>query len=96
MREWIYKILSSPTFLIGVVGFFVVSLAFLIRLENDTSHVQDNVIDLKKSVSEVHTSVGEVKANQQRILDALDNIEVAMGNHVHEADGTVSVPLPSH
>ena len=35
-------------------------------------------------------AAGEVKTNQQRILDALENIEVALGNHVHD-DGTVRV-----
>ena len=40
-------------------------------------------------------AVGEVKTNQQRILDALENIEVALGHHVHD-DGTVRVSLPSN
>ena len=33
--------------------------------------------------------------NGRRILDALENIEVALGNHVHEPDGTVRVTLTS-
>ena len=31
-----------------------------------------------------------MKTNQQRILDALENIEVALGHHVHD-DGIVRV-----
>ena len=47
------------------------------------------------SVAALQTDISEVKTNQQRILDALEDIEVAWGNYVHDDDGRVRVTLPS-
>ena len=91
--EFTIQLLPVGALIAAAIGAGVV---FLVRLESDTEHLQEEVSELQVSVDEVQTSVDQVKANQQRILDALDNIEVAMGNHIHEADGTVSVPLPSN
>ena len=102
MMQWIERTLKSPAFLVGVAGFFIAGMVFLVRLDNDVRHLQDDVAGLQTSVAglqasvaELQVSMGEIKANQQRILDSLEQIEFAIGNHVHNADGTVSVPLRS-
>ena len=91
--EFTIQLLPVGALIAAAIGAGVV---FFVRLESDTEHLQDEVSELQVSVDEVQTGVDQVKINQQRILDALANIKVAMGNHVHEADGTVSAPLPSN
>ncbi len=78
-----------------IAGAIIALLVYVVRLDNDTQHLQEDVSSLKKGVAELQEDVNDVKANQQRILDALENIEVALGNHVHEPDGTVRVTLTS-
>ena len=78
-----------------IAGAIIALLVYVVRLDNDTQHLQEDVSSLKKSVAELQEDVNEIKANQQRILDVLENIEVALGNHVHEPDGTVRVTLTS-
>jgi len=95
MMQWIERTLKSPAIVVGIAGFFIAAMVFLVRLDNDVRHLQHDVSGLQTSVSELQVSVGEIKANQQRILDSLENIEVALGNHVHDADGTVRFTLPS-
>ena len=79
-----------------LAGVLITGIVYLVQLESDADHLQKEVSELQISVDEVQTGVNQVKTNQQRILDSLENIEVALGNHVHEADGTVRVTLPSH
>ena len=85
-----------------IVGAIIAVMVYVVRLDNDTQHLQEDVYSLQKGVAELQEDVNElqkdvdeVKANQRRILDALENIEVALGNHVHEPDGTVRVTLTS-
>lgn len=101
MPKWLeFTIQLLPVGVLILAGIF-----FLARLESDNDHLQKDVSELQKDVSElqvsinnvstdVSTGVGEVKANQQRILDTLDSIKVGLRTHVHEADGTVWV-LPT-
>ena len=96
MMQWIERTLKSPAIVVGIAGFIVAAMVFLVRLDNDVRHLQDDVASLQTSVSELQVSVGEIKANQQRILDSLENIETVLGNHVHDADGTVRFALPSN
>lgn len=103
MMQWIERTLKTPAIVVGIAGFFIAAMVFLVRLDNDVRHLQtdvrhlqDDVAGLQTSVTELQVSVGEIKANQQRILDSLENIEVALGNHVHDADGTVRFALPSN
>ena len=103
MPKWLditVKLLPVCLLIVAGIG---TGIFFLARLESDTNNLQKDVSELKATVNDVRTGindvstgVGEVKANQQRILDALDNIEVALGNHVHDPDGTVRVLPPSN
>ena len=107
MPKWLdITIKLLPVCLLIVAGIGT-GIFFLARLESDNNNLQKDVSELQASVNDVRTSindvrtdvstgVGEVKANQQRILDALDNIEVALGNHVHDPDGIVRVLPPSN
>lgn len=96
MRNWLEKMLASPTVAVAVVGIIVGSLALLIRLEVETRHLRDKVDHLQTNMTELQADVNEIKANQLRILDALENIETALGNHVHDNDGKVRITLSSN
>lgn len=95
MDSWIQRISMLAPVVLPIAGAIIALLVYVVRLDNDTQHLQEDVSSLKKGVAELQEDVNEVKANQQRILDALENIEVALGNHVHEPDGTVRVTLTS-
>lgn len=130
MDSWIQRISALAPVVLPIAGAIIAMMVFVVRLDNDTRHLQEDVYSLRISVVELQEDVSElqgdmaklqrdvvklqgdvselqedvaklqedmaeVKANQQRILDALENIEVALGNHVHEPDGTVRVTLTS-
>ncbi len=123
MDSWIQRISALAPVVLPIAGAIIAMMVFVVRLDNDTRHLQEDVYSLRISVVELQEDVAElqgdvaklqrdvaklqedvaklqedmaeVKANQQRILDALENIEVALGNHVHEPDGTVRVTLTS-
>ena len=102
MDSWIQRISILAPVVLPIAGAIIAVMVFVVRLDNDTQHLQEDVSSLKKGVAELQEDVAElqgdmkeVKANQQRILDALENIEVALSNHVHEPDGTVRVTLTS-
>lgn len=123
MDSWIQRISALAPVVLPIAGAIIAMMVFVVRLDNDTQHLQEDVYSLRISVVELQEDVAElqgdvaklqrdmaelqedvaklqedmaeVKANQQRILDALENIEVALGNHVHEPDGTVRVTLTS-
>ena len=96
MAKWISTAIQVLPGIILLAGVLITGIVYLVQLESDVDHLQVEVSELQISIDEVRIGVGEVKAGQQRILDSLGNIEVALGNHVHEADGTVRVTLPSH
>ena len=82
------------------MGFIIAGLIFLVRLETDVRHLQGDVRQLQRDVSELQqdmaelqVSVATIAANQQRILDALENIEVALANHTHDDQGQAQFPL---
>ena len=93
MDSWIQRISILAPVVLPIAGAIIAVMVYVVRLDNDTQHLQEDVSSLKKGVAELQEDVAEVKANQHRILDALENIEVALGNHVHEPDGTVRVTL---
>ena len=123
MDSWIQRISALAPVVLPIAGAIIAMMVFVVRLDNDTRHLQEDVYSLRISVVELQEDVAElqgdvaklqrdvaklqedvaklqedmaeVKANQQRILDVLENIEVALGNHVHEPDGTVRVTLTS-
>ena len=109
MDSWIQRVSVLAPVVLPIAGAIIAVMVFVVRLDNDTQHLQEDVYSLKKGVAELQVDVAElqedvaelqgdmkeVKANQQRILNALENIEVALANHVHEPDGAVRVTLTS-
>ena len=93
MFDFLKRIVDSPLASVTLMGFIIAGLIFLVRLETDVRHLQDDVSKLQKDVTELQVSVATIAANQQRILDALENIEVALANHSHDDQGQARFPL---
>ena len=100
MFDFLKKIVDSPLASVTLMGFIIAGLIFLVRLESDVRHLQSDVSHLQGDVSQLQTdmadlqvSVATIEANQQRILDALENIEVALANHTHDDQGQARFPL---
>ena len=93
MFDFLKRIVDSPLASVTLMGFIIAGLIFLVRLETDVRHLQDDVSKLQKDVTELQVSVATIAANQQRILDALENIEVALANHNHDDQGQARFPL---
>jgi cell division protein FtsL len=98
--DFLKRTVDSPLASVTLMGFIIAGLIFLVRLETDVRHLQDDVRKLQEDVSklqndvtELQVSVAAVAANQQRILDALENIEVALANHTHDDQGQARFPL---
>ena len=88
------KMLESPAASVTVLGFLIAGMIFLVRLDTDVRHLQDDVSQLQENMEELQVSMATLAANQQRILDALEDIEFALANHTHDEEGRAVMPLP--
>lgn len=100
MFDFLKRIVDSPLASVTLLGFIIAGLIFLVRLETDVRHLQNDVRQMQtdvrqmqKDMTEMQVSVATIAANQQRILDALENIEVALANHTHDEQGQARFPL---
>lgn len=109
MLDRVSKIIAIIAASVASIVILIGGVAWAVRLDTDMRIVKSEVVELsqevgelKGEVAELRRDVDEVKENQQRleenqrlILQALEELHVAIANHTHDADGRAQVPLSS-